>query len=296
MIRVIVVVARLRQTPLVLKLDTSHHRSWRVLQLVKKESVTAVQPAFRTQSHMELPSRVHSYAWYKKFEQKGRICKVKSPGQSSVCDALSSESWVATATNKRLQNPACLLMKPYKLRLIQALKSEDWPCDTNSAARSLTGLKTTTCSQGSSLVTRRLSVWTVNWIGIMSVFGEQKMRSLSGTKEIHQKFVENTVTCNSYVDIHTLWLLPQLEGESNECIFWHDGGRLSSAWLFGTAWKSTFPGDGSVVQSNWLRVVRMAAEIARLNSVRLHLVGLHKRKGFVTPLPQSLLELRQRLP
>jgi len=78
--------------PLVLKMGTSQQRSWRVLQLVKKESVTAVQRAFRTQFHMELPSRVHSYAWYKKFEQKGCICKVTGSGRSSVCDALSSES------------------------------------------------------------------------------------------------------------------------------------------------------------------------------------------------------------
>jgi hypothetical protein len=59
--------------------------SWCVLQLAEIESATAVQRAFRTQFHMEPPSRISIYAWYKKFEQKGCICKGKSPGQPSVC-------------------------------------------------------------------------------------------------------------------------------------------------------------------------------------------------------------------
>jgi hypothetical protein len=44
--------------PLVLKMATQQQRSWCVLQLVKKESVTAVQHAFRTQIHTEPPSQV----------------------------------------------------------------------------------------------------------------------------------------------------------------------------------------------------------------------------------------------
>jgi hypothetical protein len=46
-----------------------------------------VQSAFRTQFHMELPSRVSIYVWHKKFEQKGCICKNKSPDRPSVSDA-----------------------------------------------------------------------------------------------------------------------------------------------------------------------------------------------------------------
>jgi hypothetical protein len=61
--------------PLVLKMGTPQQRSWCVLQLAKKESVTAVQRVFRTQFHMESSSRVSIYAWYKKFDQKGCICK-----------------------------------------------------------------------------------------------------------------------------------------------------------------------------------------------------------------------------
>jgi hypothetical protein len=126
--------------PLVLKMATPQQRSWCVLQLAKKESVTAVQRAFRTQFYMELPSRVSVNAWYKKIEQKGCICKNKSPGRPSVSDATvdrvracfqrspqaSGESWVAATTNNRLQNlHKRLLVKPYKLQLVQALKPED---------------------------------------------------------------------------------------------------------------------------------------------------------------------------
>jgi hypothetical protein len=72
---------------LVLKMATPQQRSWWVLQLAKKDYVTVVQCAFRTQFHMEPPSRVSIYTWYKKFEQKGCICKNKSPDWSSVSDA-----------------------------------------------------------------------------------------------------------------------------------------------------------------------------------------------------------------
>jgi hypothetical protein len=56
----------------------SQQMSWCVLQLVNKESVTAVQRALRTQFHMEPSRRVSTYAWYKKFEQEGCICKGES--------------------------------------------------------------------------------------------------------------------------------------------------------------------------------------------------------------------------
>jgi hypothetical protein len=59
--------------PLVLKIATPQRMRWCVLQLANKESVTAVQRAFRTQFHMEPASRVSMYAWYKKFEQDGCI-------------------------------------------------------------------------------------------------------------------------------------------------------------------------------------------------------------------------------
>jgi hypothetical protein len=47
-------------------------------------------------------------------------------------------------------------------------------------------------------------------------------------------FVENTVTGNTYVDMLTLWLLPQLEDDSDDFIFNKMGRRLTSTWLFET--------------------------------------------------------------
>jgi hypothetical protein len=49
-----------------------------------EESVTAVQRAFRTQFHMEPPSPVSIHAWYKTFNQEGRICVTHS-GPTSAC-------------------------------------------------------------------------------------------------------------------------------------------------------------------------------------------------------------------
>jgi hypothetical protein len=88
--------------PLVLKMATPQQRSWCVLQLAKKQSETAVQCAFRTQFHMEPPSRVSTYAWYKKFDQKGCICKGKSPGRPSVSDTTVDCVW------------ACFQCSPWK--------------------------------------------------------------------------------------------------------------------------------------------------------------------------------------
>jgi hypothetical protein len=150
--------------PLVLKMATPQQRSWCVLQVAKIESVTAVQRAFRTQFHMEPPSRVSIYAWYKKFDQKGCICKIKSPGWPSVSDATvdrvqacfqRSPQKSTLQASRELQLPQTtiskilrkrLLMKLYKLQLVQALKSEDLavlvgllsrhlPCDSRSTYR-----------------------------------------------------------------------------------------------------------------------------------------------------------------
>jgi hypothetical protein len=74
--------------PLVLKMATLQQRSWYVLQLAKKESVTAVQRAFRTQFRMEPPSRVSIYAWYKKFEQKGSFASITRDTLHKVWDEL----------------------------------------------------------------------------------------------------------------------------------------------------------------------------------------------------------------
>jgi hypothetical protein len=129
--------------PLVLKMATPQHGSWCVLQLAKKESVTAMQRAFRVQFHMEPPSRVSIYAWYKKFEHKMWICKNKRPGRPSVSDATvdrvracfqCSPHKSTRRASRELQLPQTtvskilrkrLLMKPYKLQLVQALKPED---------------------------------------------------------------------------------------------------------------------------------------------------------------------------
>jgi hypothetical protein len=60
-------------------------------------------------------------------------------------------------------------------------------------------------------------------------------------------FVEDTVTGNLYLDMLTLWLLPQLEEDYNDYIFQQDGCHFASAWLFGTTLMCTFPGDQLVM-------------------------------------------------
>jgi hypothetical protein len=105
--------------------------------------VTAVQRSFCSQFHMEQPSRESIYPWYKKYEEKGCICKGKSPGPASVSDATvnrvracfqRSPKNSKCRASRQLQLPQTtvsktlrksLLMKPYELKLVQALKPED---------------------------------------------------------------------------------------------------------------------------------------------------------------------------
>jgi hypothetical protein len=84
---------------------TPQERSWYILQLVKKESVTAMQSTLCTQFHTEPQSLVSFYAWYNKFEHELDIFKHKSPGRSSVCDATVDR--VQTCFRRSQQKSVC---------------------------------------------------------------------------------------------------------------------------------------------------------------------------------------------
>jgi hypothetical protein len=75
----VIIPAFLHKMPLPLKMAIPQEKIGCVLHLAKKDSVTAVQLAFRTQFHMAPPSRVCIYACNKKQEQKGYTCKDDSP-------------------------------------------------------------------------------------------------------------------------------------------------------------------------------------------------------------------------
>jgi hypothetical protein len=78
--------------PLVLKMATPQHRNCCVLQLENKESVTTVHRAFRTQFHMEPPSQVFIYAWYKKSR--------KDAHQDSCLWKCSLSAWISCTRRK----------------------------------------------------------------------------------------------------------------------------------------------------------------------------------------------------
>jgi hypothetical protein len=63
--------------PLVLKMATPQKRSWSVLQLAKKESVTSVQRAFRTQFHVEQPAEYPFTPGTINSSRKGAFAKTR---------------------------------------------------------------------------------------------------------------------------------------------------------------------------------------------------------------------------
>lgn len=97
-------------------------------------------------------------------------------------------------------------------------------------------LKKTTFPQDLLLVTRLISTSTINWTGIMAVFEKLKpLMSSSGTKDIHKKWTCSVTFQKRRFMVHscswgtqwrsalTLWLLPQLEKNSNDFVLQQDG-------------------------------------------------------------------------
>jgi hypothetical protein len=106
--------------------------------------------------------------------------------------------------------------------------------------------------------------------------------------------VENTVMGDSYLDMLTLWLLPQLEEDSNDFTFQQDGAPSHfhmAVWNHLNAhlprrWISC-AGASDV----WCRWLLRSPDLTPCD----FLWGYIKDKMFVPPLPRSLPELRQRI-
>jgi hypothetical protein len=276
-----------------------------------------VQCAF----HVEPPSRVSIYAWCKKFEQKGCICKGKSPGRSSVSDAAvdrvracfqHSPQKSTHRASRELQLPRTtvpkillerLLMKPYKLQLVQALKPDlalryelcreilaRIENDNDLPAKFVSSDEATFHING-KVNRHNVRVWGTKTPHV-NVFCAIWKERVSGPF----LFVENAVTGNSYLDMLTLWLLPQVEEDSNDFIFQQDGApphfhvavrnhlnvHHPRRWIGRAAandvvWCSWPPRSPDLIPCDFL------------------LWGYTKDKVFVPLLPRSLPELRLRI-
>jgi len=68
------------------KIATMQHKIFCFLKLIKTESATAVQRAFRLRFNIQPPTRNSICRWNHQFEQIGYLCKGKSSGQPRVSE------------------------------------------------------------------------------------------------------------------------------------------------------------------------------------------------------------------
>ena len=129
---------------LIAKMVTREQKDFCVLQFAETESVIRVQRAFRIKFHCNPPSDSNIRRWYHQFEDTGCLCKGKSNGRPSmiververVSDAFArSPKKSFRRASRELAIPAMsvcrilrrrLQLRPYRLQLLQALKSTDY--------------------------------------------------------------------------------------------------------------------------------------------------------------------------
>ena len=119
------------------------HKIFCVCGLIKTESATAVQRAFRLRFNIQPRTRKSIHLWNHQFEQIGCLCKGKISGRPRVSKRnvgriqqsfersprkstrrASRELGISQATLWRVLRRR-LLFKPYRLRLVQALRPND---------------------------------------------------------------------------------------------------------------------------------------------------------------------------
>jgi hypothetical protein len=124
-------------------MTTPQQKAFCVLRFVKSESVIIVQREFRKQFQSGSPCKTNILRWYRKLQEKGCICKGKSPGRPRMSEknvnrikesyarsprkSLSRGSRQLGISQTTLRIVLCkrLITKAYTLQLLQALKPLD---------------------------------------------------------------------------------------------------------------------------------------------------------------------------
>jgi hypothetical protein len=65
---------------------TPQQKAFCVLRSAKSESVIILQSEFRKQFQSDPPCKIKILRWYRQFQEKGCICKGKSPGRPRMSE------------------------------------------------------------------------------------------------------------------------------------------------------------------------------------------------------------------
>ena len=311
---------------------TKQEKSFCVLEYARCTSVITVQRAFRREYGHEPPCKQSILRWYRQFKDTGCLCKGKSTGRPTVPDETVErvrESFVrspqkSTARGSReLGIPQQtvwkilrrrLKFKSYRVQLLQHLEAEDYGrrlqfCttmqealeDEDFAAKLIFSDECTFHLSG--VVNRHnVRIWGSQnpRAFVMLVRDSPKVNvfcAMSQTKVYGPFFFgEKTVTGTSYLDMLTLWLFPQLTEDSDNFVFQQDGAPPH--WMLDVReylnhelpnrWIGRVGADDQAL-------IPWPPRSPDLTPCDFYLWGYIKDRVYVPPLPQTLVQLRERI-
>ena len=122
---------------------TRNEKTFWVLEYARAQSNKSMQGAFSRKFNKNAPTGKQIWAWHKKFKEEDCLCRAKGSGRPPVSEDIVNQvrETFAQSPRKSVRRASletqtsrttlwrvvrkCLRMTPYKLQLIQALKTDD---------------------------------------------------------------------------------------------------------------------------------------------------------------------------
>ena len=239
--------------------SNGEEKAFCVLHFHVSRSVLTVKREFRTRFKKKPPAKNSIRSWYDKLQRTGCLCKGKSPGRpltseatlERVREAFQRSSQKSTArANRELGIPQTtvwrvlrkrLQMYPYRLMMLQHLRREDHTKHLHFCV-SFQDL----CGDDNFLKTLRFSdeatfhvSWKANKQNIL-IWGTEKAHRIVENERDSPKtnvvcaistskvygpyfFPDITVNGETFRNMLTTWLMPQLEHDSADFVYQLDG-------------------------------------------------------------------------
>ena len=303
-----------------------------VLEFAKTKSIVTVQRAFQGQFHINAPSPKNIRRWFQQFQERGCLCKKKSPGRPSVSEAhvtrirstfersprkstyrASRELAIPQSTVWRVLRRR-LHLKPYRLCLVQALTDDDKRkridfcssmlemIDDETFISRLVFSDEATFHLSGTVNRHNVRIWGTEHPHetVEHVRNSPKVNvfcAVSRNKIFGPFFFENdTVTGQSYLDMLQHWLFTLLQEDRPDFIFQQDGApahwHLNVRNFLNEKVPQRWIGRKG---DNDLALCAWPPRSPDLTVCDFFLWGYVKDRVYVPPLPTSIHDLKQRI-
>uniref|UniRef100_UPI00358EB2A0 histone-lysine N-methyltransferase SETMAR-like n=1 Tax=Myxine glutinosa TaxID=7769 RepID=UPI00358EB2A0 len=241
------------------KMATPQHKAFCVLHFSKTESVIAVQRAFQRRFGIDPPMPKSIHRWYRQFEETGCLCKGKSPGRPHTSEEnvrriqesfLRSPRKSTRRASRELAIPHTtvwrvlrrrLILRPYRLQLVQALRTGDkgkrvefsdamlQNMEDDSFLPRLIFSDEATFHLSGKVNRHNVRIWGLEnpHETVEHERDSPKVNVFCAVSQIKVYgpffFEGKTVTGQTYLEMLQNWLFPQLNEDSNDFIFQQDG-------------------------------------------------------------------------